>query len=620
MSVDPNQMIGAAIRAMQNGTVPSEMAELQFDLDAAIASSDLQAVFRLIPRLTTVSESEISAIKARLQQEFKRDFRVTDFTRSLREERQKSRRAAIRIRTNLPSIETNNRPLRDISTESLSAVRQANDPPVLFVRSGELVHISVDEHDRPSITRATPAHIRGRLDRAANFMKTGADTERHIPPPKEVVEDIMALPSEQWPLPPLGAVVEVPTLRPDGTVLTEPGYDPASWLYYAPADGLQVPEIPDDPMSDDVEAAIDLINEAIGEFPYVDKASRANLFGLLLTPIVRPAIRGCTPLALIDAPKAGTGKSLLVDVFSVISTGRPSAMTPYPRTDEEMQKQIGAFLIAGRPVVCFDNLEGVLQSPALALLLTAKEYAARILGVTENMIVPNNATWVVTGNNIRPSGDMPRRCYWIRLDARTSEPFRGRKFKHANLLEWVLDNRGRLLHALLTMARSWYVTGAKVTVTDPLGSFDSWHCIVGSILAHCGVEGFLGNLDKFLKEADDTANQWESFLLVLADHFRRGEEFTVATMLERITGSPSLKAALPDTISDALVGKGDAKKSIGIAFSKRRETRYGDTGAYLRRRVNTDTKTSQWSVIVPGLEGNDVPENSLGETEDATVS
>ena len=54
-------------------------------------------------------------------------------------------------------------------------------------------------------------------------------------------------------------------------------------------------------------AACDALRDPIGDFPFVDDASRANSLALMLTPILRQAIPGPVPLALIDKPKRGTG-------------------------------------------------------------------------------------------------------------------------------------------------------------------------------------------------------------------------------------------------------------------------------------------------------------------------
>jgi hypothetical protein len=81
----------------------------------------------------------------------------------------------------------------------------------------------------------------------------------------------------------------------------------------------------------------------IGEFPFVDDASRANALALFITPEIRHAIVGNVPMGLVDAPQAGSGKSLLVSVVSEKTTGSAAAMKPAPiRDDEEWRKTLTA--------------------------------------------------------------------------------------------------------------------------------------------------------------------------------------------------------------------------------------------------------------------------------------
>ena len=277
-------------------------------------------------------------------------------------------------------------------------------------------------------------------------------------------------------------------------------------------------------------------------------------------------------------------------------------MTPFPRTDEEMQKQIGACLMAGRPIVCFDNLEGELRAPSLALAITAKEYEARILGFSRNMTVPNNATWIVTGNNIRPAGDMPRRCYQIRLDARMSNPAIGRTFRHPDLLSWAREHRGELLHALLVIARAWYAAGRINRVDRALGSFEDWHRTVGSILAHVGVNEFLGTAEQFIQDADEGSNQWEGFLIALGLTFGN-QEFTVASVVQEMLRESSitpneLRDSLPDRLREALGKRPEAlHTAIGREFSRRREQRMGADGLRLHRAGLTRRNVYTWQVL-----------------------
>ncbi len=125
---------------------------------------------------------------------------------------------------------------------------------------------------------------------------------------------------------------------PNGTVLDTPGYDAMSRILYQPSPDLKMRPIPEDPETDEIQEAVAVVEDAIGEFPFCGPADRANMYALLLTPLIRPAISGCTPIALIDAPQAGTGKSLLANVLSVIVSGREAAFMNMPKSEEEIQK------------------------------------------------------------------------------------------------------------------------------------------------------------------------------------------------------------------------------------------------------------------------------------------
>ena len=305
-------------------------------------------------------------------------------------------------------------------------------------------------------------------------------------------------------------------------------------------------------------------------------------------------------MALIDAPQRGTGKSLLADLFSIITAGRPAAMMPFPRHEDEMQKSIGSTLLGGGALVCFDNVEGNLNSPTLSLVLTAKDYQARILGVSENMIVPNRATWLATGNNIKPSEDMARRCYTIRLDAKKSRPYQGREFKHENLLDWALGMRPQLLRALLIIARASYQRKDRPQIAASWGSFEAWHRTIGSILLSAHIEGFLTNLQKFLEEGDDNALQWEIFLAQIEEAYGP-TWFKVGEITKEIRESTTLNPSrftVPDSFADVDRWKeGSLERALGKNFGKRIGTRYGDRALHLERRVDAHTKQSDWRVV-----------------------
>jgi hypothetical protein len=499
-------------------------------------------------------------------------------------------------------VVVNNRELRDASAEAIAALQRANVPPVLFVRSGEMVTVRGDELGRHAISPVSESMLRGRMTRSADFRRLVHDKNRnpHYPavnPPIDVVRDVLALAPENWNFPALESVTESPLLRPDGSVLSAAGYDQVTRVYYAPSPSLKLPVIPTEPSSDDVVNAVAIIDDVLEGFPFVDGASKANAYAMLLTPIVRRAVTGNVPIALVDAPQAGTGKSLLAEIVALIHTGSDAAMQPSPaRGDEsEWRKMLGAVLLNGNALVVFDNIDHRLQSASLALAVTASTWTDRILGQTKTITLPVRCTWIATGNNLQLGGDLPRRCVWIRLDAGTSLPFQRVGFRHPDLKSWVREHRGELLCALLTIARAWFVAGKPAGAVEALGGFESWVKIVGGILAHAGISGFLQNLDRLYEESDPAQLQWEAFLLAILDSFdNRG--FTIKELVELLPNNSELTQALPDEMADE-DRKGSLQRRLGRAFSERVGRRYRATALHLMKAGTNRNKVVLWRVL-----------------------
>ena len=263
-----------------------------------------------------------------------------------------------------------------------------------------------------------------------------------------------------------------------------------------------------------------------------------------MTPLIRQAIRGVVPIALIDAVNQGTGKSLLSDVVSLIPTGRTASMATMPGSEEEWRKRFTSELHAGTTLVFIDNIAGRLDSPTLASVLTAWTWKDRWLGVNKMIEVPNRATWIGNGNNIQLGGDMQRRAYWIRLDAKSSTPWRGREFRHPDLIRWVIENRGRLIAALLTLARAWYACDRPVSGVKRLGRFEEWSEIVTGVLGLAGVTGCLENLQEMYDTVDEESAEWERFLRALESRFG-SKPFTTADVVQDIANDGALSVCLP---------------------------------------------------------------------------
>ena len=124
----------------------------------------------------------------------------------------------------------------------------------------------------------------------------------------------------EWPFPPLRGVIATPTMRHDGTLLTKPGYDPATGLVlFNPP---PMPEIPDQPTKQDALDALAKLNDLLTGFEFADdgNVSRSAAISMLMTPVLR-GMMAVAPMHVITKPEAGTGGSYLQDLTSAIATG-----------------------------------------------------------------------------------------------------------------------------------------------------------------------------------------------------------------------------------------------------------------------------------------------------------
>jgi hypothetical protein len=566
---------------------------------AALVFENLEAFARLDTTDFAIAKDRISGV-----------VNLNDFNQAIRQKRREVERKDFEAQSDRPIIEVSGRPGREVVDEATDALHDWNDPPTLFQRGTEPAQVAIDDQERPIIREVPEPVLDDRLDRAANFYRsTKKSGAVQADLPKRYVQRVR----ETVDLPPLNGIVEVPVLREDGSILDERGYDEKSRLYYRPDEGLTVPNVPRDPTQKEIQRAKELIWTPLQDFPFVDQASKANALALMLTPIVRPQLGAQNvPLAIVDATVQGTGKTLLVNVVSLTATGRTAATMNAPDGDEEWRKQITAQLLQGASMIVVDNVRGRLQSAPLEQALTTSLWQDRVLGQSKQVELPQRATWVATGNNVQPKGDMKRRVYPIRMDAKMERPWTGRDFAIDNLQEWTSEHRGEMIAALLTLARGWSAAGEPKPNTELLGSFEEWTRTVGGILQFAGVEGFLGNLETLYEQLNDETAVWAGFLEALHVYF--GEErangnredltFTSKELAGIIrdsyrdgfdNGAETIVERLPDFILEKLNRGDPISRSLGNAFAYRRGRRFGKE-EFRIEVARTEKRTKRWTV------------------------
>ena len=321
------------------------------------------------------------------------------------------------------------------------------------------------------------------LAQAAHFQHWNARSKKMVPcNPPNLVANVILSRSGVWTLPSIAGVITTPTLRPDGSLLIEPGYDAASRLYHVADATLRLPHIPEKPTKEDAEAALDLLGSLLREFPFVSDVDKAVAYSGLITPIMRGMLP-VAPLHAIRASTAGTGKSFLVDIASACNTGRPCPVLAAGDGDEETEKRLVGVLVAAFPIVSIDNVNGELGGDLLCQSIERQVVRVRVLGGSDIQEIESRATFFATGNGLRVRGDMTRRTIICSLDANVERP-ELRKFDQ-DPLQRVMDDRGAFVAAALTIVRAYLVANSPNRL-PPVASFTEWSNTVRSALVWLG--------------------------------------------------------------------------------------------------------------------------------------
>jgi len=428
---------------------------------------------------------------------------------------------------NRATIQTNDRQLRDVEDAIVDAVINDNNPPKLYVQEGRIVTTRGDEHGQLKIEEMTDTAFRAYVTRVANFVtvtvkqdKAGNPvfTTRASKPPMDALSGILATKILADKLPPLAGIVTTPVVGPDLKVISEQGYMPSSRYYYHAPEGKNFILSEREPTKEYVTRAVNYFkNDLLGGFPFADEASFAHAMALMLQNFVRPLISGPTPLYLIEAATRGTGKDLLAETLAKVTGQSLSPMT-WPSNEEECRKKIISSLRPGPRFVWISNLEGFIQSDMLCTALTSTQVQDRLLGVSDNIIVPNNAVWMATANNANLHEDLVTRSVQIRLDAKMEHPEERKNFKIPNPPKHVENKRAKHVEAALTLIRYWIDQGAPKYKGPQVSRFGSWTEIMGGILECIGVPGFLENRSAFANNANPEHLAWAAFV----DEWRTG--------------------------------------------------------------------------------------------------
>ena len=398
----------------------------------------------------------------------------------------------------------------------------------LFQRGGMIVRPAMEKIDIRDggktlawrLVQVRQQHLIDRLTRIIDFQKYDKRSKEwySINCPADVAGAYLERVG-YWRLPVITGIVDAPTLRPNGSVIEVPGYDETTGLLYKPS--IEYKPLLPNPTKENASAALKYLCKLIAGFPFIGddgevatgkpSASRSVWLSLMLTTCSRHAIVRA-PLHGFDAPAAGSGKSLLVDSASMISSGHEAVVMTVGKSEEEFEKRLGAELLAGDPLINLDNVERPLGGELLCQCLTQRRVKVRILGKSEQPTLPCDATFSATGNNLVLTGDVTRRSLVARLDPQVERP-EEREFAE-NPIDMIKRNRAKYVRAVLTILRAYIVAGRPEQERKPLGSYEEWSRLVRDTLIWLGEPDPVTTMEKVrnedpaLRDLSEVLNQW----------------------------------------------------------------------------------------------------------------
>jgi hypothetical protein len=360
------------------------------------------------------------------------------------------------------------------------------------------------------LVRVKTQHLVDRLTRIIDFQKFDARRRKwgSINCPSDLAAAYLER-SGEWNLPVIAGFINAPTLRPNGSILEAPGYDTATKIFYAPSE--EYPPIPQQPTREEAWAALDVLIGLINEFPFVleddsdatgkPSPSRSVALSLILSTMIRHSLPRA-PLHAFTAPIWGSGKTKLVDLASTIKIGHEAPVISAGKDETEMEKRLGAALLAGDTLILFDNCEHPLGGTLLCQALTQPLLNIRVLGRSENVTLPVNAMFGATGNNLVLIADMTRRAITGKLDPKVERP-ENREFDF-DPIEVVKADRSTYVVAALTVLRAYFVAGKPAQKSKPLGSFEVWSRTVRDALLWLGEPDPCATIHRTRKEHPET--------------------------------------------------------------------------------------------------------------------
>lgn len=445
----------------------------------------------------------------------------------------------------VPVIPTGSTQFHTMEMQAWKALERSNaaEPvPRVYRRGDTLTYVGNHDDDRCRMVDMTPSSLKGYLAEHALWVKsTMMDDPKG--PPDALVRTMLQRHEVPDYIPRLDTIRRTPFLSKSGRLVLKQGYHPDDRILLDFRFSLD--EIPGDPTRQQIRQAAARLRDVFVDFPFATEADEANAIALLLLPVLRPMIDGPVPFFFVNSSVARSGKGKIANAVSILATGEMAPVGPLPAFEEERRKRITSAVMADRPIVVFDNCRvDKLESESLEALATSTRWVDRLLGSNQLIELPNSPIWVFTSVNPAFNIDLAGRIVPIRLEPHCARPETRSDFVHDPFEAWVIANRAQLVHAALLLVQAWIAAEYPEAHNTPrMGGYEHFRHVVGGILTHARIYGFLENRRELLEGANQEA---EVFASIVTMWSAVGGEQTVGSLLDILVGTEELEYIVDD--------------------------------------------------------------------------
>jgi hypothetical protein len=389
--------------------------------------------------------------------------------------------------------------------------------------------------------------------------------KEEIPFPR-LVAQLLLDPAHHHHLPVLNAIVTHPTLRHDGTILNQPGYDAATGIFVVkPKKRYHIPE---SPTRKDARRALKKIREVYSDFPFAGRkhgSTRKTPDESVILALNMSALTHATidqhPFYISSAPERRTGKDKLLQGAAILCYGHQMASTSFTKNPEENDKRIFSALRRAAPIFYLENVPNGLavESDTYCSIITGLSHEERVLKEHRDEEHPTNMVIMASGNNIQVRGELDVRTLQCYIDSKMPHPEERDFFKIPAWLEYVEKHYPELTSYHLTILVAYHLACLKdpTLIKDPgrtgqdlkpWGGFEDYDKIIRRALIWAGMPD---PCEARWRE-DSKKEEGETFAHEFASAYQGNEEFKLSQVCQELNEGQhgKLMEALPPYIKD----------------------------------------------------------------------